>query len=179
MLQSLYSDADFPQLAELMLAAQGRRPLPAPTVAPDAALQNTFAVSVGTLCGDVSWPASVADYAQAAAVDRVVHPLTAGMPVNVMPCAFWPAKPTEPPVVVGDHGPSNVLLIQNLRDPATPYSGALRLRSDLGDRARLVTVDSGGHDAYLANGNACGDDLVTEYLVTGRRPEQDAYCPAQ
>jgi pimeloyl-ACP methyl ester carboxylesterase len=179
MLQSLHSDADFPQLAELMLAAEGRRPLPAPAVAPDAAVQNTFAVSVGTMCGDVSWPTSLDGYAQAVAADRVTHPLTAGMPVNVMPCAFWPAKPTEPPVVVGSHGPSNILLIQNLRDPYSPYSGALRLRRDLGDRARMVTVDSGGHDAYLANGNACGDALVTDYLVTGDRPEQDAYCPAQ
>ncbi|TQF06706.1 alpha/beta hydrolase [Kitasatospora acidiphila] len=179
MLQSLDSDADFPNLAELLLAAEGRRPLPTPVVAPDAAVQNTLAVAAGTICGDVSWPTSVAGYAQAVAADRVTHPLTAGMPVNVMPCAFWPAKPTEPPVVVGDQGPSNILLIQNLRDPATPYAGALQLRRDLGDRARMVTVDSGGHEVYLANGNACGDDLVTQYLVTGRRPEHDAYCPAQ
>jgi pimeloyl-ACP methyl ester carboxylesterase len=179
MVQSLHSDADFPQLAGLMLAAEGQRPLPAPAVAPDAAVQNNFAVSIGTLCGDVSWPTSVAGYTQAVAADRITHPLTAGMPVNVMPCAFWPAQPTEPPVVVGSDGPPNIMLIQNLRDPYSPYSGALRLRRDLGDRARMVTVDSGGHDAYRANGNACGDALVTDYLVTGRRPAQDSYCPAQ
>jgi len=83
-----------------------------------------------------------------------------------------------PPVVVGEDGPSNILLVQKLRDPATPYAGALRLRAALGRRAELVTVDSGGHDAYVANGNACGDALVTEFLVSGRRPAGGGYCPA-
>ena len=67
-------------------------------------------------------------------------------------------------------------MVQNLRDPATPYSGALRLRAAFGDRARMVTVDSGGHEAYLAHGNACGDRLVTAFLAGGR--PRDAFCPA-
>ncbi|MGF1430292.1 alpha/beta fold hydrolase [Kitasatospora sp. LaBMicrA B282] len=178
MLQSLYSDAGFPNLARLMLAAEGKAQLPTPVAPPEAALQNSVAASVGTLCGDVAWPTSVADYQRATTADRAAHPLTAGMPVNVMPCAFWPVKPAEPPVTVTAKGPSNVLMVQNLRDPATPYSTALKMRSALGDRARLVTVDSGGHEAYLANGNACGDNLVTDFLVTGHRPRHDAYCPA-
>ncbi|MFF4817588.1 alpha/beta hydrolase [Kitasatospora sp. NPDC001309] len=178
MLNSLYADAKFPDLARLMLAGLGRRPLPAPVVPPDAAVQNTLAVSVGTLCNDVRWPADPAAYAKDTAADRAARPLTAGMPVNVMPCAFWPFAPAEPPVRVTGRGPANVLLAQNLRDPATPYSGALKLRAAFGDRARMVTVDSGGHDVYLANGNACGDAVVTDFLVTGRRPAEDVYCPA-
>jgi pimeloyl-ACP methyl ester carboxylesterase len=79
---------------------------------------------------------------------------------------------------VTGRGPANVLLAQNLRDPNTPYRGALKLREAFGDRARMVTVDSGGHDVYLANGNACGDAVVTDYLVTGRRPADDVFCPA-
>ncbi|MER5641658.1 alpha/beta hydrolase [Kitasatospora sp. NPDC002227] len=178
MLESLYSDAKFPGLARLMLAAQGLRPLPPAATPPDDALQNTVAASVGTLCGDVTWPGSVADHARAVAADRLAHPLTAGMPVNLMPCSFWPYPPSEPPVRITPDGPANVLLIQNLRDPATPYAGALKLREVFGHRARMVAVDSGGHDAYLANGNACGDALVTDFLVTGHRPAQDTRCPA-
>ncbi|WP_311922898.1 alpha/beta hydrolase [Microbispora sp. H10836] len=53
--------------------------------------------------------------------------------------------PDEAPVRVTAKGPSNVLLVQNLRDPATPYSGAPRMREALGSRARVVAVDSGGH----------------------------------
>jgi hypothetical protein len=71
-----------------------------------------------------------------------------------------------------------VLLTQNLRDPSTPYSGARKMRQAFGDRARMVSVDSGGHEVYLAHGNACGDRLVTEFLVTGHRPDRDAFCPA-
>ncbi|MGW4809887.1 alpha/beta hydrolase [Kitasatospora sp. NPDC004272] len=177
MLESLYADAKFPRLAELVQAARGRRPLPAPDGAPEAAVRNGTSVSLATLCNDVSWPRKPGSYASAVAADRAAHPLTAGMPVNVTPCAFWPWKPAEPPVRIDSRGPSNVLLVQNLRDPATPYSGALKLRAAFGDRARMVAVDSGGHDAYLANGNACGDALVTEFLATGRRPVRDALCP--
>ncbi|MER7844082.1 alpha/beta hydrolase [Kitasatospora sp. NPDC096077] len=178
MMESLYADARFPDLARLMLAGLGRRPLPTPVLPPEQAVQNTTAVSVGTLCNDVSWPTDPAGYAKVVAADRAAHPLTAGMPVNVMPCAFWPFKPAEPPVRVTDRGPANVLLVQNLRDPATPYRGALKLREAFGGRARMVTVDSGGHDAYRANGNACGDAAVTDFLVTGRRPAEDVFCPA-
>ncbi|MFJ8623979.1 alpha/beta hydrolase [Kitasatospora sp. NPDC093550] len=182
MLQSLYADARFPDLARLMLAGLGRRPLPAPAVLPEQAVQsvqNTIAVSVGTLCNDVGWPTDPAAYAKDVAAERATHPLTAGMPVNVMPCAFWPFAPAEPPVRVTGRGPANVLLAQNLRDPATPYAGALKLRAAFGDRARMVTVDSGGHDVYVAHGNACGDAAVTDFLLTGRRPAEDVSCPAQ
>ncbi|MFI6154614.1 alpha/beta hydrolase [Kitasatospora sp. NPDC051170] len=181
MLQSLYSDQQFPGFARLMLAGLGRRPLPAPAVMTpqvEAVAQNHIAASAGTLCNDVSWPADEAAYAKDVAAERAARPLTAGMPVNVMPCAYWPFAPAEPAVQVTDRGPANVLLAQNLRDPATPYAGALKLRAAFGERARMVTVDSGGHDVYRANGNACGDAAVTDFLVTGRRPAQDVFCPA-
>ena len=40
----------------------------------------------------------------------------------------------------------------------------------------MVTVNSTGHDAYLDNGNACGDATVSRFLATGERPRQDVYC---
>jgi TAP-like protein len=176
MLESMYADESFPGLAALMLAARGDRPLPPPAAAPpDAALQNVSAVAVATICDDVAWPRSIPAIARDVAADRARHPLTAGLPRNVMPCVFWPA-PAEPPVRITARGPSNVLMVQNLRDPATPYSGALRLRADFGDRAHMVTVDSGGHEAYLAHGNACGDRLASAFLAGGR--PRDAFCPA-
>ncbi|MER7772844.1 alpha/beta hydrolase [Kitasatospora sp. NPDC096140] len=178
MLQSMFADAKFPDLARLMLAGLGRRPLPAPVTPPEQAVQNSIAVAVGTLCNDVDWPTDPAAYAKDVAAERAARPLTAGMPVNVSPCAFRPFGPAEPAVEVTDRGPANVLLTQNLRDVATPYRGALKLRAALGERARMVTVDSGGHDVYVANGNACGDAVVTDYLVTGRRPAEDVFCPA-
>ncbi len=78
---------------------------------------------------------------------------------------------------VSAHGPSNVLLVQNERDPATPLSGARQLRAALGDRARMVVVASGGHGSYVANGNACGDRTVSAFRAGGARPPNDVYCP--
>ncbi|MFJ9697634.1 alpha/beta hydrolase [Kitasatospora sp. NPDC101183] len=181
MLQGLYEDRRFPVLARLMLAGLGRRALPAPAVPTpqsEAVAQNHIAASAGTMCNDVAWPADEAAYARDVAADRAARPLTAGMPVNVMACAYWPFAPAEPAVRVTDRGPGNVLLAQNLRDAVTPYAGALKLKAAFGQRARMVTVDAGGHDVYRANGNACGDAAVTAFLITGNRPADDLFCPA-
>ncbi|MBZ9643029.1 alpha/beta hydrolase [Streptomyces sp. PSKA30] len=176
MLDSLYAPSRFPTLAKLMLAAQKGTVPPAPPAPPEAVLQNVAAVGAGTLCNDVAWPRDAAGYAEDVARSRAEFPLTAGMPRNAMLCAAWPYPPKEPPVRITDRGPSNVLLIQNERDVATPLSGALRMREALGRRATMVTVNSTGHDAYLANGNACGDRTVSRFLATGERPSRDTHC---
>ncbi|MBE3008795.1 alpha/beta fold hydrolase [Microbispora sp. NEAU-D428] len=176
MLNALYSDTGFPALAGLMRAGLGSAPLPEPSTAPDAALQNAAASVAATICNDVEWPGSADLHRRLVTRDRAAHPLTGGMPVNIGPCAYWPYRPAEAPMRVTSQGPSNVLLVQNLRDPATPYSGALRMREALGSRARMVAVDSGGHGSYLVNGNACGDDAVTTFLVSGERPARDTIC---
>ncbi|MEE1942411.1 alpha/beta hydrolase [Streptomyces sp. TRM 70361] len=178
LLDGLYSTDRFPALARLIEAARGGGPLPAPPTAPEEVVQNTTAASAATICNDVAWPTDPAGYARDVAVSRLRHPLTAGMPVNITPCAFWHDRPQEPPVRITSRGPSNILLVQNLRDPATPHHGALRMRRALGDRVRMVTVDETGHVSYTRNGNACGDALVTGFLTTGDRPSHDTFCPA-
>ncbi|MCF3120394.1 alpha/beta fold hydrolase [Streptomyces arenae] len=176
MLSAMADPDRFPGLARLILAAEQGTVPPAPPSPPDAALQNTIAVGTATLCNDVAWPTSTAAYREGVARSRAAYPLTAGMPRNAMPCAAWPTVPKEPPVRITDRGPSNILLVQNERDPNTPLSGALKMRAALGRRATMVTVDSTGHDAYLANGNVCGDRTVSHYLATGERPEEDIRC---
>lgn len=177
MFHALYSNTSFPLLAKLMLAARNGGQLPVPPSPPQSVLQNTDAVSVATICDDVRFPSSIPDYARDVAINRVQYPLTNGMPADITACSFWPYPPSEKPVTITGDGPSNVLMVQNLRDPATPYFGARNMLADFGGRAAMITVNSGGHDAYLANGNACGDNLVTNFLVTGQRPPRGAYCP--
>ncbi|GGZ27098.1 alpha/beta hydrolase [Streptomyces poonensis] len=176
MLDSLYDPDGYPALAELILAARKGTVPPAPQAPPEEALQNSTAVGAATLCNDVAWPTSPAVYEKEVAESRAEYPLTAGMPRNAMPCAAWPWKQQEPPVRITDDGPASIMLIQNERDVATPLTGARKLREALGRRAVMVTVDSTGHNAYLANGNACGDRTVTRFLATGERPRRDAYC---
>jgi pimeloyl-ACP methyl ester carboxylesterase len=176
MFNTLYSNDRFPVLAEFLHAVKAGTPLPPSPFPPPGKLANLVAAQTATGCNDVAWPRSVSSYADAVAHNRVMFPLTDGMPVNIYTCAFWPFPPTGQPVRVTSNGPSNVLMVQNLRDPATPYSGALRMRTALGNRARLVTVDSGGHEAYLAHGNACGDAAVTAFLANGTFPTHDITC---
>ena len=178
---ALYSDAAFPAFA--LLVDQLLDPEASPVLPPElsgAMPDEAAAVTVGVICNDVDWPRSVPAYARAVAADRVRYPLTGGMPANVTPCAFWKGGAVEKPVRLTDDGPSNILMIQNLRDPATPHASGLRMRAALGDRARLVSVDRGGHGVYLTAaggaGNACGDRTVTRFLLTGERPDTDVRC---
>jgi pimeloyl-ACP methyl ester carboxylesterase len=176
---ALYDDDLFPGLARLLLAAQD--PETTPVLPGDLAgpmPDEDATVAVAVICNDVRWPRVAAGpvHARAVAEDRRRYPLTDGMPANVAPCAFWRTAPAEAPARITDEGPSNILMIQNRRDPATPYSAALRMREALGDRARLVTVHRGGHGVYLNNGNACGDGAVTAFLADGRRPAGDVHC---
>ncbi|MFB9540636.1 MULTISPECIES: alpha/beta hydrolase [Streptomyces] len=176
MLSSLYDPDDYPTLAKTILAARKGTVPPVPEAPPESVLQNVAAVGVGTICNDVDWPESAAAYQKGVDDSRAKYPLTAGMPRGPMVCAAWPYEPKEPAVRVTDRGPSNILLVQNERDVATPLAGARKLRQALGGRAVMVTVNSTGHDAYLANGNACGDRTVSRFLATGERPDRDTYC---
>ena len=81
-------------------------------------------------------------------------------------------------------GAKNVLMLNNTHDPASPYEGAVALRKAFGDRARLVTVDGGGHGTLFhfmsrATPNACADRYVDEFLLHGRRPAADAVCNSE
>ncbi|MET9491440.1 alpha/beta hydrolase [Nocardia sp. NPDC006630] len=175
LLDSLYSDQAFPALARLITAAEASAPLPNPQpLPPEQIVQQRTAVGVATICNDSAWPTAVSDYAAAVTASRTAHPLTAGMPENLSPCTFW-QSPIAPRTVVTADGPSNILMIQNLRDPATPYSGALNLRHALGDRARLVTVDGGGHGVYPSP-IGCANNAVERFLSDGTRPDQDLTC---
>ncbi|WNZ13865.1 alpha/beta hydrolase [Streptomyces sp. 11x1] len=177
MYDSLYNDAAFPRLAGLMRAAltPGATPVLPPEVAGPLSDEDA-AVTLAVICNDVRWPKSVAGYERAVAANRARYPLTAGLPGNIFPCAFWKDAPADKPTRLTDRGPSNILMIQNRRDPATPYVGALRMRTAFGDRARFVTVERGGHGVYLGTGNACGDRAVTAFLTTGERPARDVSC---
>ena len=144
------------------------------TAAVDIPVDNQFAALYAIVCGDAPWPRSIARHARDVAVDRRAHPLTAGMPANLWPCAFWPHRPVEPPVAVTDRGPRNVLILQNTRDPATPLVAALGLRRALGSRAAMVTVDQGGHGTYSLG--TCADQITHAFLITGQLPRRDRVC---
>nr|WP_215550038.1 alpha/beta hydrolase [Amycolatopsis sp. CA-230715] len=176
----LYGDSQFPMLAELYKALNTGGPLPPPPPgAPETDPDNALSSHLYVICGDSTWPKSVGGYQADVATDRVRYPMFGAAAANIRPCAFWPSAPVEPPVRIGGDGPSNVLIAQNLRDPATPLSGAEEMRRALGDRARMVTADQGGHGTYLLGKNKCATEAVNAFLTTGKRPADDIACAAE
>jgi pimeloyl-ACP methyl ester carboxylesterase len=91
------------------------------------------------------------------------------------PCASWklPGK--------GRYlGPYNkatsapVLVIGNVYDPATPYSGARAAASRI-PKARLLTINGYGHTS-LAVPSACADAVFDRYTISGRIPARGTVC---
>ncbi|WP_409462520.1 alpha/beta hydrolase [Amycolatopsis sp. GA6-003] len=173
-----YQTFSFPRLAQIWQALLNDQPGSAqlPAVNADQSQRSTM---ISVLCGDNAWPRQISTYQENVAHDRAKHPMLGGSAANVWPCAHWAKQPLEPPVQFSDQGPSNLLLVQNLRDPATPLSGALETREAFGNRARMVTVDQGGHGVGLPFLNGCGFAAVTDYLVHGTRPATDKFCGAE
>ncbi|MEU3601658.1 alpha/beta hydrolase [Streptomyces sp. NPDC006798] len=177
-LGGLFSDASFPALRTLIAqAADPAARVALPNDLKGALPDRDTAVWVGVICNDAGWPGpDTAAFQRDVTADRARYPLTGGLPVNITPCSFWQNEDREPTIRITDDGPSNILMVQNRRDPATPHFGALKMREALGDRARMVTVERGGHGVYLEPDKACGDAVVTTFLKTGERPARDTAC---
>ncbi|GAA1947603.1 alpha/beta hydrolase [Kitasatospora viridis] len=152
-------------------AGQGTaRPTASPTAIPTVLPDNFVAAQDAVLCGDSAWPRDPGYYAARTAADRIRYPLTNGMPGNVWPCAFWHGEPGEPPVRVGSTpGPRNVLLLQNLRDPDTPYAGARQTLAAFGRRAAMASFDASGHGMDFTDPAVAAP--FTRFLLTGLLPE--------
>ncbi|MFE4540487.1 alpha/beta hydrolase [Streptomyces scopuliridis] len=173
----LYSDATMHLLAVTWQALE--KDQPPPTLPLPENIENSLASRLSVICGDTRWPGTVRDYQRNVAVDRLKYPMLGGSTASIGPCAFWPDKRVEPPVRIGDRGPSNVLMVQNERDPGTPLAGARKLRNAFGKRATMVTADQGGHGVYPFGLSTCANDAVTGFLTTGQRPPQDLACAAE
>ncbi|MBT0773250.1 alpha/beta fold hydrolase [Kineosporia sp. J2-2] len=151
---------------------------PAAGVSPGVPADNAVAAAYAVTCGDVEWPASVGVYERNVAADRRFHPVAAGAPANIWPCAFWPGRPVEPTVKVSGQGPRTILILQNERDPNTTLESARGLHRALGRRSVMVTVDAGGHGVYgTAGAGACATALADAYLIEGELPGSDTRCP--
>ncbi|MDT8910295.1 alpha/beta hydrolase [Amycolatopsis sp. PS_44_ISF1] len=189
-LSLLYNDKAFPRMVNFLVGVDPSQPPSAQAPksaapeqtgdAPAAGNDNIISSYFYVTCGDSSWPTSLPGYQLNVAVDRALYPMFGAAGSNVGTCAYWPSKPVEPKVRITGRGPTDVLMMQNLRDPATPLAGALQTRVAFGNRARMVTVDGGGHGVYLVGQpNTCASDAVTGYLVEGRLPVHDKFCAAQ
>jgi pimeloyl-ACP methyl ester carboxylesterase len=161
---------------ELQTVVNSLRPQLSFPAVPD---DNGGASANAVLCGDSYWSRVPLQYRIELSVDTMLYPMFGELGSNIWPCAFW-QNPVESPVPVTSNGPNNkILIVQNQRDPATPYANAQEMRATLGNRARLVTVVQGGHGASYGERNECAKETVTNYFVAGTYPASDSTCPSE
>ncbi|HEY6923243.1 MAG TPA: alpha/beta hydrolase [Steroidobacteraceae bacterium] len=142
-------------------------------------VDNPAASGLSVVCNDVAWSRSPGQYHAEYESDIESYPMFGALGSNIYPCAYWSTAPLEPPVQITSNGPRNILMLQNLRDPNTPYAGAQEMRSALGQRAVMVSVDEGGHAIFGFESNSCVNDAAVAYLGNGVLPAQDTFCAAE
>ncbi|WP_336660284.1 alpha/beta hydrolase [Leucobacter sp. USHLN153] len=88
-------------------------------------------------------------------------------------CAAWPEEPVTKRGPVAGEGADPILVVGTTGDPATPYQWAESLADQL-ESGVLVTYHGEGHTAY--GENACVNEVVDDYLLTGEVPSADPQC---
>jgi pimeloyl-ACP methyl ester carboxylesterase len=177
--QYLADPTTAPSSAPAALASALQELAPSTSAAPQVPADNGYAALFAVVCDDTAWPHDIGTYARNVAIGRHVFPATAGMPDNIWPCTFWPTHPIEPPVKVTPQGPRNVLILQNMHDPASSWISGFGMRKALGARAAFVSVNQGDHGVYLVTDVPCATDIATTFLTTGALPRHDSVCPGQ
>jgi pimeloyl-ACP methyl ester carboxylesterase len=91
-------------------------------------------------------------------------------------CLFWPPQPAviKPAVEAVARAPS-IVMIQAQFDGYTAAEGALRMFEKLPNASLLYVKDEHTHAGYPF-GNACVDEPVTRYLLTGALPPRRVDC---
>ncbi|MGK5557630.1 alpha/beta hydrolase [Actinomadura kijaniata] len=168
-------------VAQLARAAAGR---PAP---PTGALKENLeflltgaesrygSAQMALICGDGGAPGDPEYYWREVERTRAGAPIFGSIGHNINPCAFWPVKPREPMTRIGAH--ARALLVGATGDTRTTYEGT-RILHGLLRGSRLVTLRGADvHAPYqIGYGNACVDDAVHRYVLTGRPPARDITC---
>lgn len=93
---------------------------------------------------------------------------------NALPCVFWPGAERRVPRVYTAAGADPILVIDGLRDPATPYEWSVALAGGLAS-GLLLTYDGDGHTSIGLN--SCVDAYAVAYLVDLTVPAAGITCP--
>ncbi len=144
-------------------------------------------------CLDRPWPRSLATWrAAAAAAGRAAPVFGQAIMWGSLACAYWRVRSYPLPdtlsaagsgqLALGPGGRSvlgagapPILVVGNLRDPATPYRWAQALSRDLASGV-LLGWDGNGHTAYMM-GSSCVDNVVNRYLISLAVPRSGTVCP--
>jgi len=170
---------DLVPLARLLYLSLGLDPQTLDVI-PDPAYSD--AGYYGVECQDYGYPgATPADkaenYLRAGDTVEAAVPRLASLFYGDLPCAYWPqatADLARPAPLTAAGLPT--LVLGATADPATPVGNGVSVYARLDD-GYLITQQGGPH-VIFGRGNACPDDLVTDYLVRGVLPAQrETECP--
>jgi pimeloyl-ACP methyl ester carboxylesterase len=142
----------------------------------NAASENSNAVYTAVECTDAKWPTSWKTW------DRDNTRLHKNYPFMTwanawmnLPCATWPSKQYTPVEVKTKKGLPPVLIVQSEHDAATPYEGAVELHKRF-KGSRLITETKAGSHGVTGLVNACVNERVDAYLLTGKVGKTDVKC---
>ncbi|MFD9740504.1 alpha/beta hydrolase [Umezawaea sp. NPDC059074] len=172
--QAQYSKYNFPAAAEQF--SQLRRIVVDRQGSP-AALGRFADAPNGTLhaiiCNDTPFRGDRDYLVRESGRQGALYPLI-GSYVVAAPCAFWDRPPLQLKTPTG-RGVPPILMVQSVRDPATPLEGAQRAHQKFAGSRMLTVTDEGDHGIY-AFGNPCVDRVVEAFIVDGVVPPRDSTC---
>ncbi|MFB4304525.1 alpha/beta hydrolase [Actinomadura sp. GTD37] len=161
-------------------AAAGRPAQPTPDLDSELAFLLTGADSrygsgqSAIICGDVAAPRDPEVYWRDVQRQREGSPLFGPLGEGISPCAFWPVRPAEPPVLSGS--PLPALMVAATGDTRTTYARNVATHRML-PGSRMITLPANVHAPYQRGyPNTCVRDRVNDYLATGRLPARDLVC---
>ncbi len=180
-LASLYSQQDWPELAQALQQAIGGDGSDLDAIAltyegfqPNGSLENIDESNIAVNCLDHPVPTSISEYVSLAQQFAVKAPDFGAIEAwGSLSCAYWPVPPTGTPAPIHAPGAPPILVVGTTHDPATPYAWAQALASQL-DKGVLLTRDGDGHTAYFSS--TCVDNWADSYLTTLATPPPGTVC---
>jgi pimeloyl-ACP methyl ester carboxylesterase len=163
------SDRDGTVLVELADTLEERNP--------NGTYSNLADVGTAVDCVDWPWPRSIGAWQSAATTAAKASPLFGpSLLWGSLPCAYWPVKAS--PVLTGPTAAHQiahpVLVVGDLKDPATPYAWAVTLARWLRPGV-LLGWNGEGHTSYM-EGSSCVDAAVDAYLINLTVPRNGTIC---
>jgi pimeloyl-ACP methyl ester carboxylesterase len=140
----------------------------------DHADDNGYAIYNATQCSDVQWPLAWGTWVDDTWNIQFQKPFMAWNNTWYnAPCFTWHADAGTPVDVSGSAVRAPILLVNETRDAATPYSGALEVRRRFPSSSLIAGVGGTTHAGSLS-GVPCTDDAIATYLTDGTVPTRTA-----
>ncbi len=136
---------------------------------------NEFEANTAVNCLDAPAPSVAAIEAAAPAAQAAAPVFGVANLYSELACSLWPVPATGHPGPITAAGSPPILVVGTTGDPATPYSEAQALASELQHGVLLTRVGE-GHTAYPYS--SCIRSNVDSYLVSLKVPAPGTRCPS-